>query len=435
MDLRSGNSASRRRRVLREDAQAGDGEAAAPRRKSRVRIDAAHYPEAAHPHRQPRLADLLPTKWWSIGLTAGAGVIVATLLLTGFAYRTSLAAVLGEEAIRPLDLTLRGNLADWFASWTLLTAALVAGIVYSLRRHRTDDYRGRYRAWLWTAAALLLGAMDAACGFHQSLSGAVVALTGIAVCGKGAFWWLLAEGLVLVAVSAAMTREYLRCRLALATLSLTLLAYAGLAAATIYRLEVVGSTTAWLVQESFRLFGHLLLTLSVLLYARHVLREVQGMSKSVRRKRKTKTDSAGDDEEESRVPAPHFRPKADASKSETSKAKPTASSSATSPVAKAPTPPPAPPKTELPRQQNVPVTSKPTSSTADVRSSDTKPAGAPSGEVRRTDPPSKNAGPLAGRLRPSSAPVTSSVSSRSSGENDEEEDDDRNSRKNKKRGR
>jgi hypothetical protein len=418
MDLRSGNSSSRRRRVLREDAQASDGEAQTPRRKTRVRIDAAHYPEAALPHRQPRLADLLPTKWWSIGLAASAAVLVAGSLLTGFAYRASLAAVLGEEAVQPLDLSLRGNLADWFASWTLLTAALVAGIVYSLRRHRTDDYRGRYRAWLWTAAALLLGAMDAACGFHQSLSGAVVALTGIAVCGKGAFWWLLVEGLILIAVSAAMTREYLRCRLSLAALSLTLLAYAGLAAATVYRLDVNGSTIVWLVQEGLRLFGHLLLALSVLLYARHVLREVQGMSKSARRKRKPKGDAAGEDAEESKVPAPHFRKKADVPKYEAAKTKPTgSSSSATSPVTKAPTPAAAP------------SAGKPTSSS----SSDTRPASAPTGEVRRTDPPSKGAGPLAGRLRPSNASVTSSVASRSS--SDDEDDEDRDSRRNKKRGR
>lgn len=426
MDLRSGNSSSRRRRVLREDAQAGDGDAATPRRpqgaqprrKTRVRIDAAHYPEAALPHRQPRLADLLPTKWWSIGLTAGAAVLVAVSLLTGFAYRASLATVLGEETLRPLDLTLRGNLADWFASWTLLTAALVAGIVYSLRRHRTDDYRGRYRAWLWTAGALLLGAMDAACGFHQSLSGAVVALTGIAVCGKGAFWWLLAEGLILIAASAAMTREYLRCRLALAALSLTLLAYAGFTAATVYRLDVNGSTAVWLVQESFRLAGHLLLALSVLLYARHVLREVQGMNKSVRRKRKSKADAADDDAEESKVPAPHFRKKADAPKSEAAKTKPAgSSSSATPPVAKTPAPAAAP------------STGKATSTSP----SETKPVSSPTGEVRRTDPPSKSAGPLAGKLRPSGAAVASSVTSRSSSDDDEE--DDRDSRKSKKRGR
>lgn len=436
MDLRSGNSASRRRRVLREDVATGEGEPAAPRRKTRIRIDAAHYPEAAHPHRQPRLADLLPTKWWSLGLSAGAGVVVATILLSGFAYRSTLAAVIGEEAIRPLDLTVRGNLADWFASWTLLTAALVAGIVYSLRRHRTDDYRGRYRAWLWTAVALLLGAMDAACGFHQSLSGAVVALTGIAVCGKGAFWWLLAEGLTLVAVSAAMGREYFRCRLSLATLSLALLAYAGLGAATVYRLDVVGSTNAWLMQEGFRLFGHLLLALSTLLYARHVLREVQGLSKTVRRKRKSKADAA-EEAEDSRVPAPHFRPKAEAPKTEVSKAKTGVASSAAPSAkapsaAKAPTPPPAPSKADASRQ-SPPAAPKPASSSADVRSSDAKSTGSSSGEMRRTDPPSKNAGPLAGKLR-SSATVTSSVASASSN-SDEEDDDDRSDRKGKKRGR
>lgn len=434
MDLRSGNSASRRRRVLREDAPVADGEAATPRRKTRVRIDAAHYPEAALPHRQPRLADLLPTKWWSVGLTAGLGAVVATSVLVGFAYRASLAAVLGEPTLRPLDLTLRGNLADWLASWTLLTAAVVAGIVFSLRRHRMDDYRGRYRAWLWITAALFLGAMDAACGLHQSLSGGIVALTGVTVAGQGAFWWLLAEGLILVAVFGAMVREYLRCRLSLATLSLTLLAYAGLAAATVYRIDAVNSTTAWLIQESFRLFGHLLLTLSVLLYARHVLREVQGMNKTVRRKRKSKADAA-DDEDESRVPAPHFRSKAAAGKSDAAKTKTSGtSSSGTTVAAKTPPPPPAATKPEPPRAQTSPATSKPTAPAADSRASDSKPASVPSGEVRRTDPPSKNAGPLAGKLRPTSAPATVSAASRSSAD-DDEEDDDRNARKNKKRGR
>lgn len=438
MDLRSGISAERRRRVLREDAGSGEAESTTPRRKTRVRIDAAHYPEAAQPHRQPRIADLIPSKMWSVAAVAGTGSTLIAGILAGFAYLKPLASTLGEEALRPVDLTRPGNLADWLASWTLLGTALVAWVIYSLRRHRADDYRGRYRAWLWTAPAFALGAIDAAAGIHQTIAGGAVALTGLAICGNGAFWWILFEGLLLVAVSAALVREFLRCRISLAILSLAVLSFAVAAATTVYRIDVAASQTVWIVQEGFRLFGHFFLSFSVLLYARHVLREVQGMTKAAKRKRKPADD-------ESRVPAPHFRKKASSAKEKASERAAASTPAASKPVApptpvaarpaianpvsstKPATPAPAPSRAEPPRTAPASsVGAKPSGN--DARSSDVRP-----GEVRRIDSPAKAPGPLASKLRPAAVPVAKPASPSTSDDDEDDDDRSRHSRKQKKR--
>ena len=51
------------------------------------------------------------------------------------------------------------------------SSSLTALLVYVIRRHKMDDYRGRYRLWLWCAAALLIAL--AGCTSAHSHSAAV----------------------------------------------------------------------------------------------------------------------------------------------------------------------------------------------------------------------------------------------------------------------
>ena len=61
----------------------------------------------------------------------------------------------GGAPVAALDLAAKGSLGCWFSSLLLLAAAAVAILVYAVRRHRTDDYQGRYRIWLWAAGLLV----------------------------------------------------------------------------------------------------------------------------------------------------------------------------------------------------------------------------------------------------------------------------------------
>ena len=98
----------------------------------------------------------------------------------------------GAAQLAALDASQRGSLATWYSSALLAAAAALAVVVFGIRAHRVDDYRGRYRIWLWTAAALLWLSLDAATGIHDALG---LSLTLLA--GKQVFTASLAAGCTL----------------------------------------------------------------------------------------------------------------------------------------------------------------------------------------------------------------------------------------------
>ncbi len=167
----------RRRRLFTEEraAAAGIAAAAAASPTSRVTTPPVHktqrYGDAEFLDQQPSLLDLAPRRLigWALIFLAGAMLIAAIEALSVWMPR--LTAVLGHRPpvgpIAAFDLGGKGSLAAWFSSLLLLAASLVAVLVYSVRRHQVDDYRGRYRVWLWAALCWFLMASDAAASLHE----------------------------------------------------------------------------------------------------------------------------------------------------------------------------------------------------------------------------------------------------------------------------
>ena len=90
---------------------------------------------------------------------AGAGLIAAVECL--YAWMPDLTAALRRPGrIAAFELGEPGSLATWIASLELLAAAGIALLVYRVRRHRSDDYHGRYRVWLWATLCWFLLAAD-----------------------------------------------------------------------------------------------------------------------------------------------------------------------------------------------------------------------------------------------------------------------------------
>ena len=81
----------------------------------------------------------------------------------------------------------------WFSSMTLAMAAMVAVLVYTVRRHRKDDYQGRYRVWLWAAACFMLMSLDETASLHEGFKEMMTLLTGSAIFGDGSIWWITCE--------------------------------------------------------------------------------------------------------------------------------------------------------------------------------------------------------------------------------------------------
>jgi len=172
----------------------------------------AEYAPEALPERQPALATFLPTGIG--GLAVAATLIVmalaGVLVLGGYEpVLASLGRVAGDRFAKTitalgacLDPRSAMSLAGWLSQVLLAIAAAVAIVVRGMRRHRRDDYRGRYRAWGWLAG-LLIGATCAA----QFPLGRLVGLffmeaTGIEFGPQGFGWWVVVATSLLGVVSA-----------------------------------------------------------------------------------------------------------------------------------------------------------------------------------------------------------------------------------------
>ena len=155
-------------------ADADNPEASSTAAKGPVRA----YHEAVLSQRQPKVTDLLPVRplWVFAFLLLGLAGIAAVE-----AIHVHVAALKLEGAaahLASLDARQRGSLDDWYASAMLAAAATLSLVVFGIRSHRVDDYRGHYRIWLWTSAALLWLSLDAATGIHDALGLALTLVTG-----------------------------------------------------------------------------------------------------------------------------------------------------------------------------------------------------------------------------------------------------------------
>lgn len=277
------SGAERRRRVFMDDqhAPADDASAETPSRTRKQGPTApAHaktaYAEAAQNHRQPRITDLIPKRAWSVTVLALSGftAVAGVLLLYTHVFRAR--SLLTVEAMSGLDLDSRASLATWLSSAVLAVAAGGAVVVYMVRRHKQDDYRGHYRWWLWTAAALLLASMDATAGLHRMLPPLLRHVTGKSLYGDGSIWWMVIVGGLLGTLVIRIGLEIRRCRGSLVMLGLAIAGYTTAGALTLGMLPLVDSGLLILATAGCLLTAHVLLGLTVALYARYVYLDAHG---------------------------------------------------------------------------------------------------------------------------------------------------------------
>ena len=242
------------------------------------------YAPAVLAERQPRVTELLPTRpLWAVclillGLTGIAAIEAIHI------HAVTLPLKSGAEQLAALDARARGSLTAWFSSGLLLAAAVLALATYGVRSHRVDDYRGRYRIWLWVAAALAWLSLDAATGLHDAmgfsislLGGQQVAASLSATCTAT---WIALYGLVLGTLGIRLAIEIWPSIPSFAALSIAALLYlfSGL-----FALDMLTPSASPLVasvaESSIAMLAHLSLVSAIGLYARHVVLDAAGRLK------------------------------------------------------------------------------------------------------------------------------------------------------------
>ena len=255
-----------------------------PQRKSE------HYGDAEFLDQQLRLLDLVPRQLftWTV-LTA---VAVAAIVGLQFAYAWMAGrAAAGGPVLAALDVAAKGSLASWFSSLLLLGAVVAALLTYTVRRHRTDDYQGRYRVWIWAAAACLLLAADQATGLRAAFREMMTTLTGTPLLGNGDLWWVVAYAIIFGAIGSRVLIDVRSCIPAAVALSGAAIAHA-MTVAQVFGWELFDSEASRAIfRSASEMTGNLLLLAAFGLFARHVVLDAEGLLP--RRRQSDREDEQG----------------------------------------------------------------------------------------------------------------------------------------------
>jgi hypothetical protein len=268
----------RRRRLLAEEhcASAADGAIVAVSPAARAAAPpthkTAHYGDAAFLAQQPDLFDLLPQRWFVLTAIFLAGLALIGGIEGLYAW---LPAARGRVAA--FDLAGRGNLGEWFSALVLLAASITATLIYRVRRHRMDDYHGRYRVWLWAALCWFLLATDAVTGLHDAFRQMLTSLTGTRLAGDGAVWWIVGFTLLLGTIGTRVLLDMRQCRLSTAALVLAACCYLAAVVIRLGWLAPADLVVRIMVRQCLLMTGHLLLLLAMGLHARYVLLDARGL--------------------------------------------------------------------------------------------------------------------------------------------------------------
>ncbi|MEX0671539.1 MAG: hypothetical protein WD060_13895 [Pirellulales bacterium] len=246
------------------------------------RVMAAYEPEA-HPEKQRGPATLLPTGIGGLSLAilaislplvaaiaAGASehLFGRSLFSGGGRFARTLMA-----ASAVFDPRTGSSFQGWLSHMYLVAAAGVAVVVRLMRRHRRDDYKGRFRAWGWMAALFLIAACSSVVPVGRLFGMAMSDATGVTLGPDGIGWWIsIATAAFFIVSLWAVLPLHERTATAL-WLSAALVAWAGAAATTWLAAGrervVVAGLAAWSL-------GGALAMIAMLAAARSVIREVRG---------------------------------------------------------------------------------------------------------------------------------------------------------------
>jgi hypothetical protein len=300
-----------------KQAETGSDAAPAPAIAVRKASRQRRYGDPSFADGHLRVTDLVPRRYTALSLcfVVGALAIAGVEALYYFMPRMTV-----DGHVPAFDLAGHGNLGNWLASAVLWVSSLTSLLIYSIRRHKADDYNGRYRIWLWAAAVWLVMSVDETAGLHHGFQGLMTGLTGTHIAGDGALWWMLPYGLILLAIGGRLVFELLVCRAAVAFYGLAGLM---LGAAVSVHLDSIPSPLPAeylvMIEEGLELAGDWCLLVSLALFARFTILEAEGglrhhahkskrvKQKSVegRRLRDTDESSSGDGSTGQSRPRPH----------------------------------------------------------------------------------------------------------------------------------
>lgn len=311
---RNGACDQRRRRVLIEENLLEtelDEDSALPATRTANHNSAdcglQSYTDAAQAERLPPITAVIPRRGWTLAALALAGLAVIAGLEALYGKIHLSPVGIWPAELRAFDVQGRGGLATWFSSLMLALAALQGIQIYRIRRHKANDYRGRYRLWLWVPLALFSMAMCVATHLHHDL--AVLASQAYAVVAPAdeSLLWPVVYCAAWSLFSLRLAFEVRESRVSLASLCLSTCCYFGAAVMVVVPNLVPDPVVSVIVTTAAAMLGHLATFFTVAAYGRHVYLDSQGLVparvpsqelKETRKRKSVQSRTREDDEAE-----------------------------------------------------------------------------------------------------------------------------------------
>ena len=269
---------NRRRRLLSEDINVGGASnSLALYSNTSATNEFGHYGDGSFMDEQMRLLDLVPKRWtiFLLWLIAGLGTIAGLEIL--HSWQSAQTTAITSVQLSAFDLSKTGCLCSWFSSLLLLSAAVMAMLVYTVRRHRTDDYHGHYRIWLWAALCWFLAATDVAANLHESFKQTMIHLTKTQIWHDGGLWWIIPYALALCALGSRLFLDMRPYWWSITSFLFAVASYVVSASMVIGLTTLNDATQTVMIMTGTAMFGHLMLLMSMALIARYVILDAEGL--------------------------------------------------------------------------------------------------------------------------------------------------------------
>jgi hypothetical protein len=226
-----------------------------------------------------------------------AGGLVSIAALQAAYYFAVHSPLWASGSLAAADLARSNSLAGWCSAFIMFAAGVTALFIYSLRRYRLDDYRGRYRVWLGAAALWMIMSIDGLANIRSAVRALGIAFSGYTGPGDGVVWWLAPWSMLILWFGIRMVLDVRACRTATASL---VLGYAAVIAGFVLPQVAIAlaAEQAVMLIAACDLLGRWLLFCGQVAYARHVLFEAHGRLpvRQARPKREKKKPEPAHDE-------------------------------------------------------------------------------------------------------------------------------------------
>lgn len=238
---------------------------------------APRYSEAAGVEHHPQITDFIPRRYRTIATVVFAGAAVTSALSAFEFFILPRPTMQSLPNAGTLGVSGAGGFASWISAVLLLIASITCAITYSIRRHRIDDFRGRYRVWRGATLACLMMSAISVTGLHHFIAAGMTHLAGWSALRDGAVWWFALPGLPMSWVGIRALLDARDCRLATSLLLAAVICYAAAAITFLGVVPLANPQVQTIAVGASILMGHWFLLAGVISYARYVILDAQGL--------------------------------------------------------------------------------------------------------------------------------------------------------------